>query len=116
MSTRNDQIEPTGYGELFEQIKTQVRDARIQAARRVNTELIVLYWQIGTAIRQRQAREGWGTKVTSRLADDLRTEFPRMRGLSQRNLVYMRTFAAEFPEPIAQRPVAQLPWATSPCS
>jgi len=110
MSTRDDQIEPTGYGELLEQIKTQVRDARVQAARKVNTELIVLYWQIGTAIRQRQAREGWGTKVISRLADDLRTEFPQMRGLSQRNLVYMRTFAAEFPESIAQQPVAQLPW------
>ncbi len=110
MSTREDQIEPTGYGELLEQIKTQVRDARVQAARKVNTELIVLYWQIGTAIRQRQAREGWGTKVISRLADDLRTEFPQMRGLSQRNLVYMRSFAAEFPEPIAQQPVAQLPW------
>lgn len=55
MSTRDDQIEPTGYGELLEQIKTQVRDAHIQAARKVNTELIVLYWQIGTVVRQRQA-------------------------------------------------------------
>ncbi|MDF3319802.1 hypothetical protein [Rhodococcus sp. C3V] len=40
MSTRDDQIEPTGYGELLEQIKTQVRDARAQAARRIDTELI----------------------------------------------------------------------------
>jgi len=33
-----------------------------------------------------------------------------MRGLSRRNLVYMRTFAAAFGEEITQQPVAQLPW------
>jgi len=34
------------------------------------------------------------SKVIGRLAADLRAEFPGMRGLSQRSLVYMRTFAA----------------------
>ncbi|MET4050469.1 MULTISPECIES: DUF1016 N-terminal domain-containing protein [unclassified Rhodococcus (in: high G+C Gram-positive bacteria)] len=110
MSAREDRIEPTGYGDLLEQIKTQVRRARVQVARAVNTELIELYWQIGMSIRRRQEHEGWGTKVIARLADDLRTEFPQMRGLSQRNLVYMRTFAGEFPEPSAQHAVAHLPW------
>ncbi len=33
-----------------------------------------------------------------------------MRGLSQRSLVYMRTFAAAFGAPIAQQAAAQLPW------
>lgn len=33
-----------------------------------------------------------------------------MRGLSRLNLVYMRTFAAGFPDGIAQHPIAQLPW------
>lgn len=33
-----------------------------------------------------------------------------MRGLSQRNLVYLRTFAAAFPGGVAQQPVARLPW------
>jgi predicted nuclease of restriction endonuclease-like (RecB) superfamily len=33
-----------------------------------------------------------------------------MRGLSQRNLIYMRTFAAAFPGEITQQPVARLPW------
>jgi len=45
-----------------------------------------------------------------RLAADLRAEFPGMRGLSQRSLVYMRTFAAAFEAPIAQQPAARLPW------
>ena len=33
-----------------------------------------------------------------------------MKGLSRRNLFYMRGFAAAWPEPIVQQPVAQLPW------
>lgn len=32
-----------------------------------------------------------------RLADDLRAEFPDMKGLSHRNLFYMRGFAAAWP-------------------
>jgi predicted nuclease of restriction endonuclease-like (RecB) superfamily len=59
---------------------------------------------------RRQSEEGWGAKVSDRLSVDLRTEFPGMRGLSTRNLVYMRTFAAAYPDGIAQQSAAQLPW------
>ncbi len=46
-----------------------------------------------------------------RRAADLREAFPEMSGLSPRNLLAMKVFAREFPEkPIAQQPVAQLPW------
>lgn len=51
----------------------------MQAARLVNTELVVLYWRIGTLIRQRRAEEGWGTKVVDRLAADLRAASPSTR-------------------------------------
>ncbi len=99
-----------GYVDLLARIKDEVRSARRSAARSVNTELIVLYWRIGQLILDRQAVEGWGTGVIGRLAADLRAEFPEMRGLSQRNLLYMRAFAAAFVDPIVQQPVAQLPW------
>lgn len=45
-----------------------------------------------------------------RLADALGAEFPEMKGLSRRNLFYIRGFAAAWPDPIVQRTVAQLPW------
>ncbi len=99
-------MEPVGCAELLEQVKVRVRTSRVQAARAVNTELVGLYWQIGRLILDRQESEGWGSKVIGRLAADLRAEFPGMRGLSQRSLVYMRTFAAAVEAPIA----AQLPW------
>ncbi len=59
----------------------------------------------------RQGQEGWGTKVIARLAEDLRTEFPEMRGFSPRNLAYMRAFAAAWSQQeTVQQAVAQLPW------
>lgn len=99
-----------GYGELFEQIKAEVAAARIQASRAVNVELISLYFTIGRLLVERRAAQGWGTRVVQRLSEDLRAEFPGMRGLATRSLQYMQTFAAAWAAPIAQQPVARLPW------
>ena len=101
---------PVGYGDLFEQVKSEVQAARVRAARVVNVEVIDLYWRIGRLILDRRNSEGWGSRVVERLSADLRAEFPGMRGLAPRSLEYMQTFASAWPEPIAQQPVARLPW------
>jgi hypothetical protein len=91
---RADTPVPSSYAATLASLKQHVRNARFTAQRRANTELVVLYGQIGATILLRQGQEGWGTKVIARLAEDLRTEFPEMRGFSPRNLAYMRAFAA----------------------
>lgn len=102
---------PVGYADLLEQLKRAIADARWQAQRVVNTELLRLYWRLGNAVLQRQRDEGWGTRVIDRLAADLRAAFPDMRGLSRSNLKYMRQMAAVWSEEaIGQQPVGQLPW------
>ena len=62
----------------------------IKASVSVNKELILLYWNIGKEILQRQQQEGWGTRVIDRLSADLKHTFPDMTGFSSRNLKYMR--------------------------
>ena len=84
---------PSDYPSLLEHLKAQIRQARTRAALAVNRELIVLYWQIGQAILERQDRAAWGDKVLEQLSKDLRLEFPDMQGFSTRNLKYMRSFA-----------------------
>jgi predicted nuclease of restriction endonuclease-like (RecB) superfamily len=102
---------PSEYAATLADLKRQVRDARFTAQRRVNTELVRLYWGIGRTILQRQDAEGWGSNVIGRLATDLRAEFPEMKGFSPRNLAYMRAFAAAWSgEEILQQAVAELPW------
>ncbi len=77
----------------------------------VNRELILLYWQIGRDILERQSQAGWGAKIVERLSKDLHNDFPDMAGFSPRNLKYMRGFAEAWPEEsIVQQAAAQLPW------
>src|SRR6266550_3492306 len=55
--------------------------------------------------------EGWGSRVIDRLSLDLGRAFPKMTGLSARNLKYMRAFAEAWPDrEFVQQVVAQLPW------
>lgn len=99
------------YQELLDDLKDCIRNARVHAALSVNRELVLLYWQIGQSILERQAKDGWGTKVIERLADDLRREFSDMKGLSRANLFYMRAFAEAYPsEQIVQQLAGQIPW------
>jgi len=102
-------VRPDDYVALLEAVKDEIAVSRVRAARAVNAELISLYWRIGALILERQAVQGWGARVIERLAADLRASFPGARGLSRRNLHYMRAFAEAWPEEVPQ-PVAQLPW------
>ena len=97
------------YTGLLYGIKARVRAARLRAAAAVNSELVLLYWHIGRDILKRQSEQGWGAKVVDRLSRDLKQEFPNIRGFSPRNLKYMQSFAAKWPqEPIVQGVLAQL--------
>lgn len=102
---------PGGYADWLDDLKTRIHRAQQRATLAVNRELVALYWQIGRDILARQAEQGWGAKVIERLAHDLRTAFPEMKGFSRANLMYMRAFAEAWPDAeIVQQAVGQLPW------
>lgn len=81
---------PSGYASTLQDIKAHLRSARLRAVLAANPIVIEAYWHTGSIILQRQSESAWGAKVIDRLAADLREEFPD--------------------GPIAQQPVAQLPW------
>ncbi|MDD4018244.1 MAG: DUF1016 N-terminal domain-containing protein [Kiritimatiellae bacterium] len=80
------------YPAFLATLKDRVLQARISAARAVNREMILLYWDIGYSILEKQQKAGWGDAVVERLAADLRAAFPNMRGFSARNIWDMRRF------------------------
>lgn len=107
LKTRSSDI--LGYADFLGELKTRISLAQMRAALAVNKELILLYWQIGRDILQRQQQQGWGAKVINRLATDLQQAFPEMKGFSPRNLKYMRAFAEAYPnEQIVQEVLAQI--------
>lgn len=106
--TESDSAE---YKDTLEALKQRVRSSQVKATLAVNRELVLLYWEIGREIRSRQQALGWGAKVIDQLSRDLRQAFPEMKGLSPRNLKYMRAFASAWPdEEVVQQLVAQIPW------
>jgi len=99
------------YLQVLENLKAQIHTARMQAAVMLNNHVLRLYWEIGQTIVREQKLRGWGAKVIDELSKDLRREFPDFKGLSPRNLRYMRDFAKSYPDDsIWQQPAAKLPW------
>ena len=108
MASRGPLVLPENYGDFLESLKQRVRLSQVRAALAVNQELIMLYWHMGQEISSNMNKKKWGSKVVDRLSNDLKREFPEMSGFSLRNLQYMRSFAAAYPdEAIMQQVVAQ---------
>jgi predicted nuclease of restriction endonuclease-like (RecB) superfamily len=102
---------PKSYGGFLVEIKEQIKKERLKAVIAANSALVLMYWNIGRSILDRQNSEGWGTKVIDRLSVDLKDEFPEMNGFSARNLKYMRKFAENWPDiSIVQEVLAQISW------
>ncbi len=97
------------YPDLFNTIKARIRQAQIKASLSANAEMILMYWDIGRMIHERQQEKGWGSGVIPRLAKDIRNDMPEVKGFSGRNIGYMIRFAREYGSlSILQQPVAKL--------
>ena len=78
------------YVEFVSELKQRIVSARLHAARSVNRNLILLYWDIGRGIVERQEKLGWGQSVVEMLSRDLQKAFPGLTGFSAFNLWRMR--------------------------
>ncbi len=87
------------YLNFLAEMKRRIADARLSAARAVNRELILLYWDLGRAIVEKQTNHGWGESVVEKLAKDLREAFPHTTGFSAFNLWRMRQFYILYASP-----------------
>ena len=105
---------PDGYANLLSSLKKRIQQERIKTVLSANCAMVMLYWDIGVSILERQQTEGWGAKVIDRLSFDLKEAFPDMKGFSARNLKYMRKFAESWRDrQLVQRTVAQIPWRSN---
>ena len=87
------------YRQFVEELKARVIGARTSAARAVTHDAILLYWDIGRGIVEKQKAHGWGDSVVEMVAADLRRAFPEMSGFSPRNVWDMRRFYATYSAP-----------------
>jgi predicted nuclease of restriction endonuclease-like (RecB) superfamily len=97
------------YQLVLKQLEERITGSRYKVTQVANTELLSTYWEMGRTILEQKEKAGWGKKIIEKLANDLKAKFPNMRGLSERNLEYMQTFASAWPTfPFPQQPAAEL--------
>ena len=103
--------ELTRYSDLLTDIKTRIRQAQTRAVMSASAEMIMMYWDIGRMVEERQHLEGWGAAVIPRLSRDIHNDLPEIKGFSERNLKRMIRFYREYPRLVEKVPqaVAQLP-------
>ena len=103
---------PDDYTVLLAEVKERVRSAQYEALKVVSKEMVVLYWDIGKMIVERQINAEHGAAIAEQLAADLRHEFPGVSGYSRRNVFYMREFYLAYCDmPKVQPLVAQIGWS-----
>jgi predicted nuclease of restriction endonuclease-like (RecB) superfamily len=104
-------LSSTEYINFVAEIKRKVLSSQYEALKKVNRELIELYWSIGHDIVQKQEAFGWGKSVVQNLSDDLQKEFVGIKGFSVQNLWNMRQFYLEYKDNEKLQPlVGEISW------
>jgi len=103
----NEIIKHSEYRDWLRDLKQQIKTGQIKAALSVNSQMIMLYWDLGRQIVEKQENAKWGSGFIEQLSKDLREEFPEMKGFSAKNLRYMRVFY-KFYSPIWEQLVPKL--------
>jgi hypothetical protein len=90
----------------FIEVVQLIQQARSNAYKAVNVELVNLYWQVGEYISKRVATASWGDKTVDQLAEYLQKHYPDLKGYNRRGLYRMKQFyetyaASPFVSPVA---------------
>lgn len=90
-------INNTVYKSTLDEIISTIELSQIKIVMAANSQLLWAYWTIGNIISHQIIKHGWGAKVIDTLSADIRKKFPKLKGFSSRNLLYMRQFAEMYP-------------------
>jgi len=87
------------YRQFISELKARVLSASISVGRAANRDIILLYWDIGRGIVEKQERLGWGNSVVEMVARDLQRSFAASKSFSPDNLWRMRQLYVAYSAP-----------------
>ena len=79
-------IQNQEYSNWVVALKSTIKQRQIKAAIAVNSNLIMMYWDLGKQIVEKPENTKWGSGFIDQLSKDLKSEFPDMGGFSRSNL------------------------------
>jgi predicted nuclease of restriction endonuclease-like (RecB) superfamily len=76
----------------FAEVVQLIKNARSNAYKAINVELINCYWQVGEYISKRISQSVWGDKTVDELSNFIEMQHPDLKGFNRRGLYRMRQF------------------------
>ncbi|MCD9856457.1 PDDEXK nuclease domain-containing protein [Epilithonimonas sp. JDS] len=80
------------YFRWISDLKQKIQQSQIKAAIQVNSALIEMYWDLGKEISERSFENTYGSGFFKQLSNDLKTEFPKIKGFSESNIKLFERF------------------------
>ena len=76
----------------FDEVISIIDNARKNAFRAVNRELIGMYWDIGAYVSRRVSEDGWGKSVVNEFSSFIQRRYVGIKGFSPQNIWRMKQF------------------------
>ena len=73
-------------------IITLIETHKNNAYRKINEELVVMYYEIGKYLSEKVSSESWGSKVSDNLAEGINNAYPNLNGFNRPGLYRMMHF------------------------
>lgn len=70
------------YKQDFEHVLTLIHDARDRAYNKANSELVLLYFNVGKIVSEKVDAGTWGEKTVQQLADFIQSKAPNLSGFN----------------------------------
>ena len=88
-----------------------IEEARDNAYRKVNEELILMYWRVGQFLSEKSKEANYGDGYIASLSEYIKNRFPGIKGFNRRGLYRMKQFYEIYADNEKVSPlVTQLSW------
>lgn len=95
----------------FIRIAQIIEEARDNAYRKVNEELILMYWRVGQFLSEKSKEANYGDGYIDSLSEYIKNRFPGIKGFNRRGLYRMKQFYETYADNEKVSPlVTQLSW------
>mgnify|MGYP004460521649 FL=1 len=98
----------------FSEVINMIETRRNNAYKKVNEELISLYWDFWKYISEKVNDSNWGDKIVEKLVEFIKREYPTMRGFNKRGIYRMKQFYETYKDfPFVSPLVTQISWTNN---
>ena len=98
----------------FKQIVELINNRKNNAYRKINEEMIQLYFEVGKYVNELKEKSTYGDKISEKVAEFLKNNYPELKGFTKRNIERMVQFYNAYKDDeIAIPLITQLSWTNN---